>query len=58
MPGAEPHRLATVKIPWTPNKTSYDCVPTHSEHKPDPKLLQAMKLLQAIVCEPTPGWPI
>jgi hypothetical protein len=33
---------ATVKIPWTPNKTSYDCVPTHSEHKPDPKLVQAI----------------
>jgi site-specific DNA recombinase len=34
--------VATVKIPWTSNKTNYDCVPAHSEHKPDPKLVQAI----------------
>jgi site-specific DNA recombinase len=42
---------ATVKIPWTSDKTSYDCVPAHSEHKPDLKLVQPL-------CEPKPGWPI
>jgi site-specific DNA recombinase len=33
---------ATVKIPWTSDKTTYDCVPAHSEHKPDLKLVQAI----------------
>jgi len=32
----------TIEIPWTSNKPSFDCVPAHSEHKPDPKLVQAI----------------
>jgi DNA invertase Pin-like site-specific DNA recombinase len=32
----------TIEIPWTSNKPSYDCVPAHKEHKPDPKLIQAI----------------
>jgi site-specific DNA recombinase len=32
----------TIEIPRTSNKASYDCVPVHSEHKPDMKLVQAI----------------
>jgi len=33
---------ATVKIPWRSTKVSCDCVPAHSEQKPDMKLVQAI----------------
>jgi site-specific DNA recombinase len=34
--------VPAIEIPWTSNKVSYDCVPAHSEPKPDPKLVQAI----------------
>jgi site-specific DNA recombinase len=33
---------ATVKIPWTSNKASYDCLPANSEPRRDAKLVQAI----------------
>jgi site-specific DNA recombinase len=31
-----------IEIPWTSKNASYDCLPAHSEPKPDPKLVQAI----------------
>jgi len=40
MDGGSP--APTIEIPWTSDKASDDCVPPYSEHKPDPKLVQAV----------------